>query len=141
MRDLQEPGGSGGQTSRRWWNRSAVPFYVTFVATWFVIMALLSSRGLVESNFELATDSRFPRWFVLPATVQRSDVTVEMAFMTSFGRGYARLVVRDKAGNELLRMNGSYAGPDDDNVQFNGVTERLTFNSPRPGFFRIREQP
>jgi len=40
-------------------------------------------RGCVESEFDLADDSRLPAWFSLPAGMQRGDVSVHLSYWTS----------------------------------------------------------
>jgi hypothetical protein len=37
-------------------------------------------RGCPESHFTLMTDSRLPRWFLLPSGYVRDDVTVELRY-------------------------------------------------------------
>ena len=39
--------------------------------------------GLAESNFNLARESRLPRWFQLPDGVSRGDITVEFVYFLS----------------------------------------------------------
>ncbi len=39
-------------------------------------------RGCAASEFELAPDSRLPRWMQRPSGYQRADVTVRIAFYT-----------------------------------------------------------
>ena len=40
------------------------------------VIACSLGMGCVESEFQLTSDSRLPRWFSLPANLKRSDVTV-----------------------------------------------------------------
>jgi hypothetical protein len=55
---------------------------VTKVKSVALVLLLFSGcspiRGCEESSFDLAPDSRIPKWFSLPAGVQRSDVKVTM---------------------------------------------------------------
>ena len=37
-------------------------------------------RGCAESQFELAPESRLPKWFALPAGFERADVTVTLSY-------------------------------------------------------------
>jgi hypothetical protein len=43
--------------------------------------------GCLESRFMLSDDSRLPKWFVLPESMERSDFTVKMELYSSFSGG------------------------------------------------------
>lgn len=43
-----------------------------------LVIACSPTRGCVESNFELASESRLPGWLELPAEVARKDVAIEL---------------------------------------------------------------
>jgi len=45
-----------------------------------LIAACHPVRGCAESQFELAPESRLPKWFALPAGLQRADVTVTLSY-------------------------------------------------------------
>lgn len=56
-----------------------------------------------NSEFELSSDSRLPRWFELSAGVSRRDVSVEM----SYYHDHVRFVLRDKRnGSRLATVRG-----------------------------------
>jgi hypothetical protein len=48
-----------------------------------VFMALSACARLPESSFELAPDSRLPKWFTLPTGVSRSDVHLTLTHYAS----------------------------------------------------------
>jgi hypothetical protein len=45
-----------------------------------MIVLLFGCRFFPESQFELAPDSRLPKWFILPKNLSREDVTVQMSY-------------------------------------------------------------
>lgn len=45
-----------------------------------MIVLLCGCRFFPESQFELAPDSRLPKWFTLPKNLSREDVTVQMSY-------------------------------------------------------------
>jgi hypothetical protein len=55
-----------------------------------VLLALTACGGRVESEFTLASDSRLPKWVMLPKGVRRDEVAVELTF---FAGGDARIAV------------------------------------------------
>lgn len=64
-----------------------------------LIVACHPVRGCSESQFELATESRLPRWFMLPAGFTRADVRVSFSYYTSFGGGTRTATVRLRTGD------------------------------------------
>ncbi len=77
-----------------------------------------------ESMFELAPESRLPRWFVLPSRLARSDVSVTMKYyIKSTGRD-ATFTLKDlKKNKTLVAVNGTSKGD-----------EPLLLKNPRAGF-------
>lgn len=52
-----------------------------FRVIYFFMIALFSGcRFFPESQFELAPDSRLPKWFTVPENLSRADVTVRMSY-------------------------------------------------------------
>lgn len=52
-----------------------------------VIALVASTSGCLESSFDLAPDSRLPRWFKVPEGMTRSDVKVTMDYYSTFESG------------------------------------------------------
>jgi hypothetical protein len=52
----------------------------TRVICFLMIVLLCGCRYFPESKFELAPDSRLPKWFTLPKYLSRADVTVQMSY-------------------------------------------------------------
>jgi hypothetical protein len=70
------------------------------------VLACLSCTSCIESDFRLASDSRLPRWFSLPANLKRSDVTVRITYYTSGSRiqliGPSGAVIASVTGTDRL---------------------------------------
>ena len=45
-----------------------------------LMLLLCGCRFFPESRFELAPDSRLPKWFTIPTNLSREDVTVQMSY-------------------------------------------------------------
>jgi hypothetical protein len=78
-----------------------------------VLVAILSAscsptRGCAESAFELASESRLPRWFQVPPGYQRADLTVTMThYIPLVGEGTTTFVLRNSRGQVLERADAS----------------------------------
>src|SRR5258707_11071648 len=84
----------------------------------------LQGCGLPESSFELARESRLPRWFTLPPGLSRSDVSVRLAYYSSPWGGTATFKLLDvKRKKTMAEANGTEKG-----------LEPIIFENPRAGF-------
>ncbi len=72
-----------------------------------IIVALCVScgamTGCIESQFDLAAESRLPRWITIPPGITRADVAIEMRYYTVHG---PRFFLRDKKGRTLAQASG-----------------------------------
>jgi hypothetical protein len=68
-----------------------------------------SSRGCMESRFELVSDSRLPGWFVLTPNQERSDVSVTY-YTGWFGGAIATFDLHDKEGHTIATAEGQLWG-------------------------------
>ena len=51
--------------------------------------------GMIEANFQLAQESRLPKWFSLPSNYSRKDVTMDITtYSTPSGEIVAKMVLR-----------------------------------------------
>ena len=66
-----------------------------------VIVCCWGCRYFPESEFELAPESRLPRWFTLPKGISRSDVTVTMYTYIDSSDRSSTFWLLDKNGNTL----------------------------------------
>ena len=53
-----------------------------------VLLVACTHRGLVESNFELAPESRLPSWIEVPEGTEREDVQLALTYYTPFSESF-----------------------------------------------------
>ena len=71
----------------------------TNVAALLLSIVVLSSCA--ESRFELAPESRLPKWFTMPKGLSRHDVEVSLAYYSMPWGSRAQLTLRDVKGNTI----------------------------------------
>jgi hypothetical protein len=144
--------GATGATRRA----RAVPAAIGFV---ILLAACHPVRGCAESQFELAPESRLPKWFTLPAGGQRSEVAVTLAYYPAPLIGSERIatvtlrtrqgaheeVVATLKGHEPLTLEphsetGPIPYPSYELLTANGVTEVIEHRRMEPVFF-ITDDP
>ena len=74
-----------------------------------------------ESTFELASESRLPKWITLPPGLTRADVSITMSYYIKPWGSSATFTVKDTKGHTLKEVDGKDKGP-------------LQLNHPPPGF-------
>ena len=62
--------------------------------------------GCLESSFDLAGESRLPKWISVPPGLARGDVVVTMNYYTSPLGGSVEFVEKDKNGKILTKVSG-----------------------------------
>lgn len=87
-------------------------------------LSLVSCSFFPESSFELAPESRLPRWFTLPPGRTRADVSVRMSYYIKAGGHTATFVLHAAGrGQALAEASGVVRG-----------LEPLKLKKPAPGF-------
>src|SRR5439155_14799550 len=76
-------------------------------------------RGCAEAQFELAAESRLPRWFTLPAGVQRTDVSVTLTYYGPLvgSQGTATVTLRHRQGKTLNEVVATLQGKEPRTLQ------------------------
>lgn len=82
-------------------------------------LSLLGCSDIPEASFELAHESRLPKWFTLPPGLSRSDVTVTMDYYLK----HTTFKLLDAKKQKLAEVNGK-----------NKSLEPLMRKIPQPGF-------
>jgi hypothetical protein len=88
-----------------------------------LLVALVGGRALwhglsLESSFELALDSRLPRWFTIPLRVPRSDVALKMDYYTGSNGRTATFTLRNaRTGTNIVKVDGILKGLEPLNLQ------------------------
>jgi hypothetical protein len=73
--------------------------------------ALLASCGLLpEASFELSPEARLPKWFLLPAGVSRTDVSVTMDYYVGPFSRSATFLLKTRNGYRLGKVSASLNG-------------------------------
>jgi hypothetical protein len=79
------------------------------VAIAFLSLAI-GCEWFPESTFELASESRLPKWITLPSGLTRADVSLTMnCYVKPWGRT-ATFILRDRKGKMLAKMDGKLRG-------------------------------
>ena len=128
----------------------------------FVALAILGSTTggcdwFPESTFELASESRLPKWIVLPPGLTRADVSISMSYyVMPWGRS-AIFTLRDSKKQMRAKLHGKVKGleplylkdpppgfppgyPSYEIVTVNGVTEIIEHRKLEPLFY-ITDNP
>lgn len=143
--------------------REGVGFRLNLTAkrTLIFLLVIIASQlmpGCAESMFDLAPDSRLPRWFALPKGLTRAEVTVhetkylDHSVFTLYDTSHSSLW--DSRGHELAQVSavshgaislsenenahGGYDGnpyPLYEVLTVNGITEVLEYKRMEPLFY------
>jgi hypothetical protein len=129
----------------------------------FLVALTISGSVLVgceyfpESTFELASESRLPKWITLPPGLTRDDVSVTMSYyIKPWGRS-ATFILQDKKGRTLTKVDGKDKGlepmqlknppqgfppgyPAYEVITVNGITDIVEHRKMEPIFY-ITDNP
>jgi hypothetical protein len=112
---------------------------------YLLIVALCISScvitGCLESSFQLASESRLPKWITLPSGITRKDVSVTLNYYTTIGDD-VKVIFKDRTGKTLAEVKGktklqtpmsSYPGYVV--IVVNSVTEVIEHKKMEPIFY------
>lgn len=89
-----------------------------------LLFLIVIITGCAEANFELAEESRLPKWFKIPEGMTRGDVTVTMdTYLFPTEKSIFKLW--DKKGNKLSVVKGK---------RFGGYLYPKKLKNPPPGY-------
>ena len=75
-----------------------------------ISLGAIGCRSFPESTFELARESRLPKWISLPPGLTRSDVSLTMNYYVKpWGRS-TTFILRDRKGQILTKLDGKVKG-------------------------------
>jgi len=131
------------------------------VLLFFVALTILGSaigcEYFPESTFDLASESRLPKWITLPPGLTHADVIITMNYYVKpWGRS-ATFILKDKKEQVLTKVSGKTRGlgpnqlkhppprfppgyPAYEVITVNGVTEIIEHRKPEPRFY-ITDDP
>lgn len=84
--------------------------FAFFCITLTVMGSAIGCESFPESTFELASQSRLPKWITLPPGLTRADVSLTMNYyIWPWGRR-ATFILRNKKGKALEKLEGKVRG-------------------------------
>jgi hypothetical protein len=91
----------------------------------------VSAAGCAEATFDLAEESRLPKWFDIPAGLDRRDLTVRMSYYGSLSsQRRAVFTMYGRNGDEVGEVTGSLQGT----VPISDVPHKMGERLPYPGY-------
>jgi hypothetical protein len=93
------------------------------VALTISVCGIIGCEYFPESTFQLASESRLPKWITLPPGHTRANVSITMNYYVDLWGRSATFILRDKDGKILAKMNGKQKG-----------LEPLQLKNPPKGF-------
>ncbi len=129
-------------------------FLILLAIPGFVIVL---AETIPEPTFELASQSRLPKWFALPPGLTRADVSLSMSYYTApWGRS-AIFTLQDTKGQIRTKVDGKQKGseplqrkhppqgfapgyPSYEVITVNGITEVIEHRKMEPLFY-ITDDP
>jgi hypothetical protein len=110
-----------------------------------------------ESTFDLASESRLPKWIILPPGLTRADVSITMSYHSKPWGGSATFILKDTKGKIRTKVNGKTRGlgpnqlkhpppgfppgyPVYEVITVNGITEIIEHRKMEPIFY-ITDDP
>ena len=129
---------------------SRVAFCIAVIAA-FSGSAIIGCQYFPESTFELASESRLPKFVTLPPGLTRADVSLKMSYyvkpwgrdatfiLRSGGRTLAKVNGKQK-GSEPLRLKNPPQGfphgyPSYEVITVNGITDIIEHKKMEPVFY------
>jgi len=122
-------------------------FLLLFVAL-VIASSTIGCAWFPESTFELASESRLPKWITLPPGLTRADASITMSYYIMPWGSSARFTLRDKKWQALTKVSGKVKGseplelkhpppgfPPYEVVTVNGVTEIIEHRKMEPVFY------
>ena len=132
--------------------------YLLFFAGLTILgSAIVGCEYFPESTFELASESRLPKWITLPPGLTRADVSITMSLYYSFWGGNVKFILQDKKGGTLTKVYGEANGRGPlylnhppqgfppgysayEVITINGITDIVELRKPEPIFY-ITDDP
>jgi hypothetical protein len=110
-----------------------------FVALSISALAIVGCEYFPESTFQLASESRLPKWITLPPGLTRADVSITFILQDKNGRTLTKIAGKDK-GTEPLQLKNPPRGfppgyPAYEVVTVNGITDIVEYRKPEPIFY------
>jgi hypothetical protein len=121
------------------------------LALWIAVFSVFSGLAIKgceyfpESTFQLANDSRLPKWVTIPPGLTRADVSVTMNYYSMPIVDDAQFILKDRKGKVLAKVSGKtkdlrperspLAYPAYVAITVNGVTDIIEHRRMEPIFY------
>jgi hypothetical protein len=132
--------------------RSSAEKYLLMVALCISSCAVSGCEYFPESTFNLASESRLPKWITLPPGHTRADVSITISYYDSLWGNDVKIVVEDEEKQTLTKLYGTEKGrgplylkhppqgfppgyPAYGVITVNGVTDIVEHRKPEPIFY------
>ena len=113
---------------------------------------IVLSEWIPESTFELASESRLPKWITIPPGLTRADVSITMTYYSVMWGNDATFILQDTKGKIRTKVNGKTRGrgtnylkhtppgfspgyPSYSVITVNGITDIIEHRKPEPIFY------
>jgi len=129
-----------------------IKYYVLFLALTISCCAMIGCEFFPESTFELASESRLPRWINLPPGQTRADVSITMSYYIKPWGSSALFILQDTRKGTLTKVYGKVKGtepfhlknppkgfdagyPSYEIITVNGITDIVEHRKMEPVFY------
>jgi hypothetical protein len=127
----------------------AMPLVVALI----ILGTTTACEWFPESTFQLASDSRLPKWITLPPGLTRKDVSITMNYYVPlWGSRSATFTLQDTKGKTLKKVSGKVKGsepfelknppsgfppgyPSYEIITVGGTTDIIEHRRPEPIFY------
>jgi hypothetical protein len=92
------------QTGRT--HRIVKPLLIGFVTIALILAVNKGCEYFPESSFQLASESRLPKWIALPPGLTRADVSVTMSYFDKPWGNNVGFLLQDAKGQTLAKVTG-----------------------------------
>jgi len=131
--------------------------FLLFFVTLTIAGSAIGCEWFPESTFELASESRLPKWITLPPGLTRADISITMSYYVKPWGGSATFILKDTKGQIRTKVAGKVKGleplqlkhpppgfppgyPSYELITVNGITEIIEHRKPEPIFY-ITDDP
>src|SRR5271157_6266211 len=132
-------------------------YLLFFVALTISGSAIVGCEYFPESTFELASESRLPKWITLPPGHTRADVSITMSLYDSLWGSDVKIILQDEKKQTLTKVYGTEKGrgplylkhptqgfppgyPAYEVITVNGITDIVEHRKMEPIFY-ITDDP
>ena len=84
--------------------------FLLFVVALTILASATGCEWFPESTFDLASDSRLPKWITLPPGLTRADVSIRMSYYVKPWGSSATFIIQDRKGQIRTKVHGKTRG-------------------------------